>query len=68
MSDTGLRVFDHTLHETNEWLKSLMLEMAWKERHLAYKGLRAVLTALRDRLVPEAAAHRSGSWALDCRC
>jgi uncharacterized protein (DUF2267 family) len=57
MNDTGLRVFDHTIHETNEWLQSLMYEMAWDDRQVAYKGLRAILHALRDRLTPEEAAH-----------
>lgn len=57
MTTTGLEVFDHTLHETNDWLKSLMFEMAWEDRHLAYKGMRAILHALRDRLTPEEAAH-----------
>jgi hypothetical protein len=28
-----LNVFDHTLYETNDWLKSLMFEMAWEDRH-----------------------------------
>jgi uncharacterized protein (DUF2267 family) len=57
MSDTGLKVFDHTLHETNEGLQSLMYEMAWEDRRLASKGLCAMLQALRDRLTPEEAAH-----------
>lgn len=57
MSSTGLQAIDRTIHETNEWLKDLMYEMGWEDRQLAYKGLRATLHALRDRLIPEEAAH-----------
>lgn len=57
MTTTGLNVFDHTIQETNEWLKDLMYEMAWEDRHMAYKGMRAALQVLRDRLTPEEASH-----------
>ncbi len=57
MSATGLAVFDRTLHETNEWLQDLMYEMGWEDRKLAYKGLRAALQTLRDRMTPEEAVH-----------
>jgi uncharacterized protein (DUF2267 family) len=57
MSHTGLQAIDRTVHEANEWLKDLMYEMGWEDRQLAYKGLRAALHALRDRLIPEEAAH-----------
>jgi uncharacterized protein (DUF2267 family) len=57
MSQTGLSVFDSTLHATNVWLKELMQEMGWDDRQKAYHALREVLHALRDRLpVGEAAA------------
>jgi len=57
VSQTGLPVFDSTLHATNVWLKELMEEMAWDDRQRAYHALREVLHALRDRLpVGEAAA------------
>ncbi len=57
MSTTGLAVFDRTVHETHEWLHDLMYEMAWADRQMAYKGLRATLHSLRDRLTPEEAVH-----------
>ena len=57
MSMTGLSQFDETIHLTNTWLKELMEELGWEERHRAYRGLRATLHALRDRLSVEAAAH-----------
>jgi uncharacterized protein (DUF2267 family) len=56
MSATGLETFDTTLHKTNRWLKELMQELAWDDRHKAYVALRATLHALRDRLTVEEVA------------
>jgi uncharacterized protein (DUF2267 family) len=56
MSATGLETFDATLHKTNRWLKELMQELAWDDRHKAYFALRATLHALRDRLTVEEVA------------
>lgn len=50
MSMTGLKELDHAVHTTNEWLKDVMLELDWDDRHRAYHALRAVLHTLRDRL------------------
>ncbi|MGD2131370.1 MAG: DUF2267 domain-containing protein [Maricaulaceae bacterium] len=57
MSMTGLTQFDQTIHLTNTWLNEIMEELGWEDRHRAYRGLRAVLHALRDRLPVESAAH-----------
>jgi uncharacterized protein (DUF2267 family) len=57
MSITGLGQFDETIHLTNTWLKELMEDLDWEDRHRAYRGLRATLHALRDRLPVDAAAH-----------
>ncbi len=54
MSATGLRVFDHTLQETNIWLKELMEDLG-PDRQRAYDALRATLHTLRDRLTVEEA-------------
>lgn len=56
MSQTGLSAFDTTLHATNLWLKELMEELRWDDRHRAYHALRVVLHALRDRLPVDAVA------------
>ncbi len=56
MSTSGLPVFDHTVQETNAWLKAVAEELQL-DRHEAYIALRAVLHALRDRLPPEVAVH-----------
>lgn len=57
MSDTQLPVLDHTVQQTNVWLKRLMSDHHFADRHAAYSALRAVLHALRDRLTPEQAVH-----------
>jgi uncharacterized protein (DUF2267 family) len=48
--------FDRTIHTTNAWLRELMQELGWQDWHCAYRALRAVLHALRDRLPAEEAA------------
>jgi uncharacterized protein (DUF2267 family) len=53
---TGLDVFDTTIQKTNLWLKDLMRELGWEDRHQAYEGLRVTLQTLRDRLTVEEAA------------
>ena len=57
MSDTQLAPLDHTVQQTNLWLKKLMSDHHFQERHHAYSALRAVLHALRDRLTVEQAVH-----------
>ena len=57
MSNTGLRVFDETLHVTNAWLKGVMKATESDEREDAFTALRAVLQALRDRLTVDDAVH-----------
>jgi uncharacterized protein (DUF2267 family) len=52
---TGVTTLDHTVHETNVWLKGVEEELELDSRHQAYNALRAVLHALRDRLPPEVA-------------
>lgn len=56
MSTSGLAVLDHTVQETNIWLKAVA-EQLQLDRHDAYIAFRAVLHALRDRLPPEVAVH-----------
>src|ERR687886_176925 len=58
MSSTGLEVFDRTVQETNIWLGEIAEDLG-PDRQVAYRVLRAVLHALRDRLTVEQAAHLS---------
>jgi uncharacterized protein (DUF2267 family) len=64
MSQTGLEVFDSTIHQTNAWLKSINEELGWGDRHLAYHALRSTLQTLRDRVPPDVAAKLSGHLPL----
>ncbi len=57
MSESGVAALDHTVQETNIWLKAIAEQLHFEDRHHAYHALRAVLHALRDRLPPEAAVH-----------
>jgi uncharacterized protein (DUF2267 family) len=57
MAFTGLAQFDETVQLTNVWLKELMEDLGWPDRHRAYRALRSALHALRDRLTVESAAH-----------
>ncbi len=56
MANTGLAVFESTVQKTNIWLKEVMDELHFDDSEDAYRALRAVLHALRDRLIVEEAA------------
>ena len=55
MSATNVTALDHTVQETNVWLKAVEEELQLDNRQQAYNALRAVLHALRDRVPPEVA-------------
>lgn len=57
MNTSGVAGLDHTIQETNVWLKAVAEQLHFEDRHHAYIALRAVLHALRDRLPPEVAVH-----------
>jgi uncharacterized protein (DUF2267 family) len=57
MSATGLEVFDTTVQKTMVWLKEIMEELHWEDRHRAYLALRGCLHQVRDRLQVEEVAH-----------
>lgn len=57
MTATGVDSLDHSIQETNLWLKAVMRHLETDDRSLAYAALRATLHALRDRIRPENAVH-----------
>jgi uncharacterized protein (DUF2267 family) len=57
MSESGVAALDHTIQETNVWLKAIAKQLHFGDRHHAYSALRAVLHTLRDRLMPDSAVH-----------
>lgn len=51
-------IFEKSMHETHDWIKDVEYELGWEGlRHQSFQALRGTLTALRDRLTPEEAAH-----------
>jgi uncharacterized protein (DUF2267 family) len=64
MSESHVSVLDHTVQETNRWLKAVAEELDFHDRHHAYNALRAVLHALRDRLPPEVAVHLGAQFPM----
>jgi uncharacterized protein (DUF2267 family) len=57
MAQDTLRVFEHTIEITHTWLNDLLERLAWRDQQRAYRALRAVLHALRDRLSVDEASH-----------
>ncbi|MHB0777454.1 DUF2267 domain-containing protein [Halomonas sp. WWR20] len=56
MSESGLAVFDKTLHTTHIWLDDIMADLG-PDRQVAWHALGAVLRTLRDRMPLPLAAH-----------
>jgi uncharacterized protein (DUF2267 family) len=56
MTTTGVRSFDTSLETTREWLRDLQEAMGLDDEQRAFRVMRAVLQALRDRLTVEEAA------------
>lgn len=55
MTWTGLETFDTAVQKADLWLKEIMEELNIDSRRIAYMSLRAVLHALRDRLLVDEA-------------
>jgi Uncharacterized conserved protein len=58
MSSSGLEVFDKTIQTTNQWLNEIGKDIG-PDKQRCYHALRAVLFALRDRLIVDEAADLS---------
>ncbi|MEX0887652.1 MAG: DUF2267 domain-containing protein [Phycisphaeraceae bacterium] len=57
MTTHHVAVFDATLQKTHHWLDELVRLGSYDDEAQAYTALRAVLHALRDRLMPDEAVH-----------
>ena len=53
--EIGVAALETSLSKTLTWLKELRVRLSWESRETAYSGLRAVLQALRDRLLVDEA-------------
>jgi uncharacterized protein (DUF2267 family) len=56
MSDNAPSIIQHSVEKTHIWLSEIAEELGDEDRHYAYRALRAVLHALRDRLPVDVAA------------
>jgi uncharacterized protein (DUF2267 family) len=56
MSDNEPSVIQHSVEKMHIWLGEIAEELGDEDRHYAYRALRAVLHALRDRLTVDVAA------------
>ena len=52
MNSERLKPFETTLQKADLWMKDVMEELGPDDPQMAYRSLRAVLHALRDRLMP----------------
>lgn len=57
MSVVGLEGLEHTVQLTHQWINDLNDRLAWNNKSRAYRLLKAVLHALRDRLTVNESAH-----------
>ena len=64
MAQNGIKTFDHTLQQTNFWLKEISESMGDPRRTIAYHALRGVLFAVRDRLTVNEAVQLSAQLPL----
>jgi uncharacterized protein (DUF2267 family) len=56
MSDSEPSIIQHSVEKTHIWLNEVAEELGDEDRQYAYRALRAVLHALRDRLTVDVAA------------
>lgn len=56
--------FETTLHKTNTWISEVAARLELDDRHAAYRALRAVLQALRDRLTVDEACQLAAQLPL----
>lgn len=56
MADTEPSIIQHSVEKTHIWLNEVAEDLGGEDRQYAYRALRAVLHALRDRLTVDVAA------------
>jgi uncharacterized protein (DUF2267 family) len=64
---TTSSLFQHSLQTTDRWLKEIMTDLGWADRHKAYTALRATLHALREHLPVDECAQLSAQLPLVVR-
>jgi len=56
MIESDPSIIERSVEKTHVWLKEIAQELGSEDRHYAYRALRAVLHALRDRIPVDVAA------------
>jgi uncharacterized protein (DUF2267 family) len=59
MTPFNVEAIDHTVQQTNEWLREIATELGTENRRHAYLALRGSLHAIRDVLTVDESAHLS---------
>lgn len=56
---THMNLFDTTVHESYEWIRGVLRETGWEDRHYALQALRGVFHAVRDEITADQSGHLS---------
>lgn len=64
MSAQGIKVIDHTVQLTHEWIRELTDRLEWSHRKDALRLLRVVMHQVRDHLQPDELAQFSAQLPL----
>src|SRR5689334_2329249 len=59
MTHSNVDAIDHTVQQTNEWLRDIATELGTENHRHAYLALRGSLHAIRDLLTVDESAHLS---------
>jgi len=59
MTETHIEAIDHTVQQTNEWLRDIAADLGIENRRHAYLALHGTLHAVRDFLPIDESAHLS---------
>jgi uncharacterized protein (DUF2267 family) len=52
-----LDLFDTTVQETYSWIRDVLHETGWEDRHYGLQALRGVLQAVRDEITEDQSGH-----------
>lgn len=58
-AQSHINLFDTTIAESYEWLRDILRETGWEDRHYALQALRGVLHAVREEITADQSGHLS---------
>jgi uncharacterized protein (DUF2267 family) len=56
-AQTHINLFDTTVHESHAWIRDVLRETGWDDRHYGLQALRGVLHAVRDEITADQSGH-----------